>query len=165
MPGQSRGPAIRGRPDEIAALRLLVHEHRRVLALVRALPPKADLRLRFAALAQLRTASAIIARLKRELGVKRLRPPPQVPPPEDEPFPPLPALWPPDGALVGHWAEPDSRALRERPVFLLEDRDRMIAEREAILAERAHLRRRWELKEKRRRRRHGRQRKSSPMEL
>ena len=153
MPGQDRKAAPRGRAGEIALLRVLVHEYRRVARRLADLPPEADLKLRMAALSQLRLAGEIIARLKRERGVRRLRPPPQIPPPEDAPFPPLPALWPPDGALVGHWAEPDSRILRERPVFLLEDRDRMIAEREAITAEGEVARRRWEVKEKRRKRR------------
>ncbi|HYD46515.1 MAG TPA: hypothetical protein VEA79_14710, partial [Phenylobacterium sp.] len=111
--------------------------------------------LRLTALAQLRAAGKIIADLKRELGVGRLRPPPEIPPHEDEPLPPLPPLWPPDGALVGHWAEPDSRMLRERPVHLIEDREKLIAEREAMLAERARLRRRWAQKQRRRARRRG----------
>lgn len=143
MPGQTPSRSIKGRADEIAVLRLLVHEFRRVAARVRAL-------------AQLRAAGEIIARLKRDRGVTRLRPPNLPLPAQDEPFPPLPALWPPDGFLVGHWAEPDSRILRERPVHLWEDRDKLIAEREALLAERARLRRRQEVRERKRRRRGGR---------
>ncbi len=74
-------------------------------------------------------------------------------PPEDEPLPPLPALWLLDGFLVGHWAQPESRILRERPVRLWEDRDKLIAGREAMLAERARRRRRLGKREKRRERR------------
>ena len=156
MPGQGETPRRKGRAGDIEILRLLVHDYRRVRARIDALPPQADMALRTTALAQLRRAAIIIAGMKRDLGVTRVRPlPPEPPPLEDAPLPPLPALWPPDGALVGHWAEPDSRILRERPVHLLEDREKLIAEREALLADRAMRRELWRKRQARRGRRRG----------